>query len=85
MTALAEAATLVRDGDLDLEISSEGRDEIAVLADSFNEMVGRLRANTESLQLANRDLERSLVMTDTILGTVREGLFLLNRGSPRSS
>ncbi len=79
VTALAEAATLVRDGDLDLEISSEGRDEIAVLADSFNEMVGRLRANTESLQLANRDLERSLVMTDTILGTVREGLFLLNR------
>ncbi len=79
VTALAEAATLVRDGELDLEVSMQGKDEIAVLADSFNEMVGRLRTNTESLQLANRDLERSLTMTDTIMGTVREGLFLLNR------
>lgn len=79
VTTLAEAATLVRDGDLGIEVAMPGRDEMAVLADSFNEMVGRLRTNTESLKLANTELERSLTMTDTIMGTVREGLFLLNR------
>jgi HAMP domain-containing protein/signal transduction histidine kinase len=77
VTTLAEAATLVRDGELDVRVSMPGRDEIAVLADSFNQMVDQLAANTTSLRQANLELGRSLGLTDTIMGTVREGLFLL--------
>jgi HAMP domain-containing protein/HPt (histidine-containing phosphotransfer) domain-containing protein len=77
VTTLAEAATLVRDGELDVRISVSGRDEIAVLADSFNQMVDRLAANTAGLEQANIELGRSLGLTDTIMGSVREGLFLL--------
>lgn len=77
VTTLAEAATLVRDGELDVRISVSGRDEIAVLADSFNQMVDRLAANTAGLKQANIELGRSLGLTDTIMGAVREGLFLL--------
>lgn len=77
VTTLAEAATLVRDGELDVRVSMPGRDEIAVLADSFNQMVDQLAANTASLRQANVELGRSLGLTDTIMGTVREGLFLL--------
>lgn len=77
VTTLAEAATLVRDGELDVRVSMPGRDEIAVLADSFNQMVDQLAANTAGLKQANVELERSLDLTDTIMGAVREGLFLL--------
>lgn len=77
ITTMAEAATLVRDGELDVRVSMPGRDEIAVLADSFNQMVDRLAANTAGLQQANVELGRSLNLTDTIMEAVREGLFLL--------
>ncbi len=77
VTTLAEAATLVRDGELDVRVSVAGRDEIAVLADSFNQMVDRLAANTAGLKQANIELGRSLDLTETIMGAVREGLFLL--------
>ncbi len=77
VTTLAEAATLVRDGELDVRVSMPGRDEIAVLADSFNQMVDQLAANTAGLKQANVELGRSLGLTDTIMGAVREGLFLL--------
>jgi HPt (histidine-containing phosphotransfer) domain-containing protein/HAMP domain-containing protein len=77
VTTLAEAATLVRDGELDVRVSVSGRDEIAVLADSFNQMVDRLAANTAGLEQANLELGRSLGLTETIMGAVREGLFLL--------
>ena len=77
VTTLAEAATLVRDGELDVRVSMPGRDEIGVLADSFNQMVDQLEANTAGLKQANVELGRSLGLTDTIMGAVREGLFLL--------
>ncbi|HEX4962454.1 MAG TPA: HAMP domain-containing protein [Thermoanaerobaculia bacterium] len=77
ITTLSEAATLVRDGELDVRVSVSERDEIAVLADSFNQMVDRLAANTAGLEHANVELGRSLGLTDTIMGSVREGLFLL--------
>jgi signal transduction histidine kinase len=77
VTTLAEAAILVRDGELDVQVSVPGGDEIAVLADSFNQMVGQLAANTAGLKQANVELGRSLGLTDTIMGAVREGLFLL--------
>src|SRR6185436_16816666 len=77
VTTLAEAATLVRDGELDVRVSMPGRDEIAVLADSFNQMVDQLAANTAGLKQANVELGRSLGLTDTIMGAVREALFLL--------
>jgi|CXWL01.1.fsa_nt_gi signal transduction histidine kinase len=77
IVTLAEAATLVRDGELDVQVSMPGRDEITGLGDSFNQMVDRLAANTAGLKLANVELGRSLGLTDTIMGAVREGLFLL--------
>lgn len=77
ITTMAEAATLVRDGELDVRVSMPGRDEIGVLADSFNQMVDQLAANTAGLKQANVELGRSLGLTDTIMGAVREGLFLL--------
>ncbi len=77
VTTLAEAAQAVRDGDLGVAVEVVGRDELGQLAASFNQMVGQLRDNTACLEQANRELERSLQLTDTIMGNVNEGLFLL--------
>jgi hypothetical protein len=44
----------VRDGELDVRVGVSGRDEIAVLADSFNQMVDRLAVNTAGLKQARR-------------------------------
>ncbi len=78
VTNLAVTATRVRDGDLGALAPVQGRDELGELADSFNQMVGRLRSNAQNLESANDELGRSLQMTDTIMGSVGEGLFLLD-------
>ena len=78
VTELSATATRVRDGDLGATARVLGRDELGVLADSFNQMVGRLRDNALSLEASNAELARSLQMTDTIMGSVAEGLFLLD-------
>ena len=71
---LAAAAGRVAEGDLAVEVTSQGRDEIGVLADSFNRMTaslrearGRierqqseLRAANEELGQKNRDLEETM-------------------------
>ncbi len=78
VTDLSATATRVRDGDLAATAPVSGRDELGVLADSFNQMVARLRDNALSLQASNAELAKSLQMTDTIMGSVAEGLFLLD-------
>lgn len=85
---LARAASLVSEGNFDVRAPRGGRDELGMLASSFNTMVDRLRENTQGLQVANTELRRTLDMTDTIMENVREGLFLLSsdlRIEPRYS
>jgi signal transduction histidine kinase len=89
---LARAAVRVRDGDLEARASVRGADELGLLGTTFNEMVGRLESYTKDLETQvdqrTAELRRSLEMTETIMGTVHEGLFLLNpelRIEPRYS
>lgn len=55
--ALALAMERVSDGELTTTIELKTNDEISLLADSFNAMLGDLRVSRESLVEANRDLE----------------------------
>lgn len=80
---LARAAVRVREGDLETRATVKGGDELALLGDSFNAMVGQLATYTRDLESQVRErtseLQRSLEMTDTIMDTVHEGLFLINQ------
>ena len=49
---LKQAAMDVAKGDLDVQVESRGGDEVAVLAQSFNEMVANLRHSKEDLMSA---------------------------------
>jgi|CXWL01.1.fsa_nt_gi HAMP domain-containing protein/HPt (histidine-containing phosphotransfer) domain-containing protein len=86
---LARAALRVRDGDLEARAAVKGGDELGLLGATFNEMVGKLKTYTRDLEDVNRNLEskvaertaelqRSLDMTETIMSTVHEGLFLID-------
>ncbi len=54
---LVEATRAVARGDLDQTVPIYRADEIGVLADSFNHMIGQLKASREKIQAWNRELE----------------------------
>jgi two-component system nitrogen regulation sensor histidine kinase NtrY len=56
---LAHATKQIADGNLEIELSGESRDEIGQLIHSFNRMAADLRANQLALKDANQDLSRS--------------------------
>jgi len=56
---LADATRQIADGNLEIELSGESRDEIGQLIMAFNKMTADLRTNQQALNLANQDLHRS--------------------------
>jgi two-component system nitrogen regulation sensor histidine kinase NtrY len=56
---LAEATRQIADGNLEIELSGESRDEIGQLIMAFNKMTADLRTNQRALNLAYQDLSRS--------------------------
>jgi two-component system nitrogen regulation sensor histidine kinase NtrY len=56
---LADATRQIADGNLEIELSGESRDEIGQLIQAFNKMTADLRTNQRALNLANQDLSRS--------------------------
>jgi two-component system, NtrC family, nitrogen regulation sensor histidine kinase NtrY len=56
---LAYATKQIADGNLEIELSGESRDEIGQLIHSFNKMAADLRTNQVALKDANYDLSRS--------------------------
>jgi len=55
--ALAEGADQIREGNLDVSITVQSKDEIGLLADSFNKMAAQLRETMAKLESLNRNLE----------------------------
>jgi two-component system, NtrC family, nitrogen regulation sensor histidine kinase NtrY len=73
--ALAGAARAVRDGDLTVRMLKPGvRDEIADLADAFNEMTDRLSRQTGALDRARIDAETRSAFIEAVLAGVEAGV-----------
>ena len=53
--ALTRAAKNVADGNLDINVSIQSHDEVGTLAQSFNEMISKLRASREELAKHERE------------------------------
>jgi signal transduction histidine kinase len=54
---LADATRAVAQGDLDQTVPVQRKDEIGILADSFNNMIRQLKASREKIEAWNRELE----------------------------
>jgi two-component system nitrogen regulation sensor histidine kinase NtrY len=76
---LAEATRKIARGDLNHQIDIAADDEIAVLVDSFNQMMKDLRQSKEGLEQANLDLEQRRKYTETILRNVSAGVISVDR------
>lgn len=73
--ALASAARAVRDGDLTVRmLSPTHRDEIADLADAFNQMTDRLSRQTAALDRARIDAETRSNFIEAVLAGVEAGV-----------
>jgi len=73
--ALAGAARAVRDGDLSVRmLSPTHRDEIADLADAFNEMTDRLARQTGALDRGRIDAETRSNFIEAVLAGVEAGV-----------
>jgi two-component system, NtrC family, nitrogen regulation sensor histidine kinase NtrY len=73
--ALAGAARAVRDGDLSVRIlKPTHRDEIADLADAFNQMTDRLFRQTQALDRARIDAETRSAFIEAVLAGVEAGV-----------
>ena len=63
LSALAEAAEKIDEGNLELEVKPSGEDEVGRLANSFNQMVCRIRQHTQRLERNALELERAYRQT----------------------
>jgi two-component system response regulator HydG len=72
LTQLAEAVDRVDRGELGVRVPVQGRDEVAVLANSFNSMLMNLQVYTKRLEEQALELERAHHQTRTFCGVVQE-------------
>jgi signal transduction histidine kinase len=57
---LVRGTQLIASGSLDTKIEVSSKDELGVLAESFNQMAGSLKANQAALEDANKNLEQKV-------------------------
>lgn len=74
---LAEATTSVADGNLDVRIDLKRDDEIGLLINSFNRMVGELKEGRLSLQEAYAESDRRRLSMEAILENIKSGVIFL--------
>lgn len=72
LTHLAEAAHTVADGNLSVALPVSSKDELGVLASSFNQMVQKLGQQRAAIEARNQDLQRSIETQHQLLETVQE-------------
>ncbi|MGD9818672.1 MAG: sigma 54-interacting transcriptional regulator [Desulfomonilaceae bacterium] len=69
---LAKATESLKDGDWDVKVNVSGKDEVALLASSFDSMAKKLRDNTQLLEFQKQELERLHLQTRSFCDIVRE-------------
>ncbi|MCX5872717.1 MAG: sigma 54-interacting transcriptional regulator [Deltaproteobacteria bacterium] len=69
---LARSVENINRGSWDVKVNVSGQDEVAILADSFQSMAGRLKEYTQRLEKQKLELERVHNQTRTFCEIVRE-------------
>jgi len=80
LAELAEATQRIDEGEMGVRVKAKGRDEVAKLASSFNQMVARMEDYTSRLEEQTKELERANSQNRTSCAIVQElgGLRSLN-------
>jgi two-component system nitrogen regulation sensor histidine kinase NtrY len=75
---LAEATGEVASGNLDVDIGLKRDDEIGLLIDSFNHMVGELKESKETIQAAYAESDRRRLSMENIIENIQTGVIALD-------
>ncbi|MEW6410672.1 MAG: ATP-binding protein [Nitrospirota bacterium] len=83
---LAEATHSVAQGNLDVQIDVEAKDELKMLVDSFNQMTKDLKIGNDniekinlSLRKANIELDQALTYMETVLEDIATGVISIDK------
>lgn len=76
--SLAQATEEVAAGNLNVNLTLQREDEIGLLINSFNHMVGELKANKETLQIAYLESDRRRLWLENILSNINSGVVFLD-------
>ncbi len=81
VTNLVEAAQQIAAGDLSARVVEDPirMDEVAFLAQNFNLMTERLQSQTNTLVLANRQLDDRRVFTEAVLESISSGVVSISK------
>ncbi|MCK5512653.1 MAG: HAMP domain-containing protein, partial [Thermodesulfovibrionia bacterium] len=77
--SLAEATDEIAHGNLDFRINLKREDEIGLLINSFNKMVGELKEGKHSLQKAYTESDQRRLSMEAILENINTGVIFLER------
>jgi len=72
LVELVKAATRVKDGDYDVELKYNGRNEVGVLTESFRTLISHLKAYINDLNRINEDLKADNLSLEA--ATIRDSL-----------
>ncbi|HYA32072.1 MAG TPA: HAMP domain-containing protein, partial [Thermodesulfovibrionales bacterium] len=75
---LAEATGEIASGNLDVDIGLKRDDEIGLLIDSFNHMVGELKESKETIQAAYAESDRRRLSMENIIENIQTGVISLD-------
>lgn len=76
--SLVLAQERIASGDLDVRVDAKSKDEIGLLANSFNQMVRQLKDNKESLQKAYIESDSRRLYLESILQNINSGVICLD-------
>jgi len=75
---LVKGAQAVGSGNLNVVIEKAGKDEIAVLIESFNKMTHDLKENTMRLSQTSEDLEKRKLQLEAVLANIGTGVVVVD-------
>ncbi len=79
LATLTQAAKLIAGGSIQQEVEVSSRDELGVLAESFNSMSRQLAARIDELQRKSEELASHGERLETVLGGMVEGVLAVDR------
>jgi len=74
---LARGTRAVADGDYNIRIENDSRDDFGVLVDSFNEMTAKLERSQAQARASREALEKQHAYLSTVLGNLSSGVVTL--------
>ena len=80
LRGLAAGTRAVAEGDLEIQVTRTGKDEIGFLLESFNDMTRRLKRARDETRASQREVEAQRAYLEAVLARLSTGVITLDEG-----